>query len=217
MQPSWFKDITEESGARFLHSPGVATNFFMPEMVGSGVALLDFDNDGRLDLYFIQNAGPNSQAKNQLFHQGTDGRFTDVSSGSGLDVSGYGMGVAVGDVNNDGLPDVLITEYDRARLFLNKGSGKFTDITSISGVDNPLWGISAGFVDYDRDGWLDLVIVNYVEYDPQKACEDKAGKKDYCGPTSFPGRVTRLYHNLGGSQSTHLGLKMSPPGQDWEG
>src|SRR5439155_18960053 len=110
--PVWFEDITASSGVDFVHDPGPVDNkYFFPQIVGSGAALFDFDNDGRLDLYLLQNAGPNSRSTNRLYRQGADGRFVDVSKGSGLDVAGYGMGVAVGDVNNDGWPDVFLTEY----------------------------------------------------------------------------------------------------------
>jgi hypothetical protein len=107
------------------------------------------------------------------------------------------MGVAIGDVNNDGFPDVFLTEYGRIRLFLNNGDGTFTDVSEEAGLHSSLWGASASFVDYDRDGWLDLVVVNYVDYDPSRGCEGAGGKSDYCAPAAFPGSVTRLYHNLG--------------------
>src|SRR5262249_27455210 len=120
----WFEEITQTSGIRFKHEVGPGGKFFMPETVGSGVAVFDYDNDGQLHLYFVQKAGPGSKATNKLFHQEPNGQFRDVSAGSGLDVDGFGMGVAVGDVNNDGRPDVLVTEYQRVRLFLNEGNGK---------------------------------------------------------------------------------------------
>jgi hypothetical protein len=207
--PPWFADVTSEVGLDFVHrvGPQPADDYFMPHTVGSGVALFDFDNDGRLDLYFIQNGGPNSKFTNRLFRQTADGRFVDVSKGSGLDVTGHGMGVAIGDVNNDGWPDVLVTEYGRVRLFLNNGNGTFTDVTKEAGLDNPLWGTSCAFVDYDRDGWLDLVIVNYVEYVPTKKCSGIDGQRDYCGPNAFSGQVTRLYRNLGrkaGAKTVHF-------------
>jgi hypothetical protein len=169
----------------------------MPQSVGSGAALFDLDNDGRLDIYLIQNGGPESKSTNRLFRQLPDGRFQDVSAGSGLDVAGYGMGVAVGDVNNDGWPDVLVTEYGRVRLFINNGNGTFTDVTKEAGLDNPHWGTSACFLDYDRDGWLDLVVANYVVYSPTRPCSDQAGRPDFCGPAPFPGTIARLFRNRG--------------------
>jgi hypothetical protein len=195
--PPWFMDVTERVGLNFVHDAGALGRYFMPQIMGSGAALFDFDNDGRLDIYLVQNGGPGSASTNRLFRQGPDGKFTDVSKGSGLDVSGYGMGVAIGDVNNDGWQDVLVTEYGGIRLFLNNGNGTFSDITKEAGLDNPLWGTSASFVDYDRDGWLDLVVVNYVDYDPTKPCTEPSGKPDYCGPSSFPGTVPKLYRNRG--------------------
>lgn len=195
--PVWFEDITAKSGLAFTHDVGPLGRFFMPETVGSGGALFDYDNDGRLDIFLIQNAGPKSTSVNRLFHQGADGKFTDVSAGSGLDVAGYGMGVAIGDVNNDGAPEVLVTEYGAVKLFLNRGGGRFVDITKPAGLDNPQWGTSAAFFDYDRDGWLDLVVVNYIDYLESQKCFDRSGKPEYCGPNSRPGTVSRLFHNLG--------------------
>ncbi len=197
--PSWFQEVTQAAGLDFRHDAGPlpAGRYFLPQIIGSGAALLDYDNDGRLDIYLVQNAGPQSGSRNQLFHQERDGHFTDVSSGSGLDVAGYGMGVAVGDVDNDGLLDILLTEYGGIRLFRNQGQGKFSDITRAAGLDNPQWGTSACFVDYDRDGWLDLVVVNYVEYDPTKVCSHGGGAPDFCHPRNFTGSVTRLFRNRG--------------------
>ena len=197
--PCWFEDVTEKVGLHFLHDAGpVDGKYFMPQITGSGAALLDFNNDGRLDVLLLQNGGPGSGAKNQLFRQEKDGRFTDVSAGSGLDFAGYCMGVAVGDVNNDGWPDVLITEYGGVRLLLNNGDGRtFTDVTRDAGLDNLHWATSAAFVDYDRDGWLDLVVVNYVEYTPSARCLTNGGLQDYCHPSAFYGTVTNLYRNRG--------------------
>jgi hypothetical protein len=181
----------------FVHDAGPVGHYFLPQAVGSGGAVFDFDNDGRLDLYLLQNGGPGSRSTNRLFRQGPDGRFTDVSAGSGLDVAGYGMGVAIGDVNNDGWADVLVTEYGRLRLFLNQGNGTFTDVTKEAGLDSPLWGTSASFLDYNRDGWLDLVVVNYVTYDSARWCAASDSQRDFCGPEPFQGMVTKLYRNLG--------------------
>jgi hypothetical protein len=198
---SWFRDVTGEVDLDFVHDPGARPrrDHFLPAIIGSGAAVLDFDRDGRLDLLLLQNAGPGSGVTHRLYRQLPGGRFADVSKGSGLDVDGYGMGVAVGDVNNDGWPDVLITDYGRIRLFLNNGNGTFTDVTKEAGLDNPRWGTSAAFFDYDRDGWLDLVVVNYLEYDPARRCIDNAGRADFCNPSGFSGVATRLYRNLGRS------------------
>ena len=181
-------DITAESRLRFRHRAEHRDPFFMPLSIGSGVALLDYDDDGRLDIYLIQDAGPGSGAKNQLFRQNSEGSFVNVSDASGLDVDGYGMGAAVGDVNNDGRVDVVVTDYAQIRLYLNESEGsqpKFVDATESSGLDNPSWATSASFFDYDRDGWLDLVVVNYVDYDPARRCSDAGGRLDFCGPRAF--------------------------------
>jgi hypothetical protein len=192
--------MTDEVGLHFVHDAGPVGSYFFPQLMGSGAALFDFDNDGRLDIYLIQNGGPDSPSTNRLYRQGSDGRFVDVSAGSGLDVAGYGMGVAVGDVNNDGRPDLLLTEYGRVRLFLNNGDGRFSDVTRDAGLDSLHWGSSACFFDYDRDGWLDLVVANYISYAPARPCTDATGTRDFCGPTSFPGTVTNLYRNRSGRQ-----------------
>jgi enediyne biosynthesis protein E4 len=191
----WFTDAGAEVGLRFTHDAG-PPGYDMPQIMGSGAALFDADNDGRLDAYLLQNGGP-AGARNQLYRQRPDGTFEDVSAGSGLDFAGNCMGVAIGDVNNDGWSDVLVTEHRGARLFLNRGGWKFTEVTAAAGLANAGWGSSAAFFDYDRDGWLDLLIVNYLEYDPAVRCTAYDGKSDYCPPPRFPSQAARLYHNLG--------------------
>lgn len=192
----WFADITAPSGLAFTHVAG--TNYFMPDQVGSGVALLDYDRDGRLDVYFLQDGGTNSGARNQLFHQEADGTFRNVSAGSGLDFAARGMGAFAGDVNNDGLPDLVVTEYGATRLLQNLGGGKFRDVSREAGLDNPRWAAPASFIDYDRDGWLDLVVANYVDYDPTHLCRDVQGQQDFCAPQTFGSTATRLWRNVTG-------------------
>ncbi|HVS35197.1 MAG TPA: CRTAC1 family protein [Gemmataceae bacterium] len=193
--PAWFEDVTDAVGLNFVHDCGPTGSYFMPQAMGSGGAFIR-DNDGTLYVYLVQNAGPDSNSINRLYRREKDGMFTDVTEGSGLGVKGYGMGVAVGDVNNDGKPDVLLTEYGRVRLFLNLGGGKFEDVTKDSGLDNPLWATSAAFFDYDRDGWLDLVVVNYKDYDPKVECYSPRGDKNFCTPPHFPDVPSKLFHNV---------------------
>jgi enediyne biosynthesis protein E4 len=196
-EPPWFEDVTAKYGLTFRHDCGPAGDgFSLSQVMGSGGAFLDYDGDGRLDVYLIHNGGPAGK-KNQLFHQEPDGTFRDVSAGCGLDVAGYSMGVAVGDVTNDGRPDVLLTEYGATRLFLNEGGGRFRDVSAEAGVNNPFWATAAAFFDYDRDGWLDLIVVNYLDYDRSIKCSDAAGKPEFCAPHQFAGTVARLYRNLG--------------------
>ncbi|HVS37676.1 MAG TPA: CRTAC1 family protein [Gemmataceae bacterium] len=196
--PGWFDDVTDRVGLDFVHDPGpLDGSYFMPQSIGSGAALFDFDGDGRLDIYLLQNGGPKSSSTNRLYKQMPDGKFKDVSKGSGLDIGGYSMGVAIGDVNNDGKPDVLVTQYGGLKLFLNNGDGTFTDVTEESGLKDPLWGVSASFFDCDRDGMLDLVVVNYVDNDPAWVCKSQSDQgRDYCSPNVFPGTVVKLFHNV---------------------
>ncbi len=197
-EAEWFEDVTDKVGIDFVHDAGpIDGTYFMPQSTGSGAALFDFDGDGRLDIYLLQNGGPASSSTNRLYKQTPDGRFKDVSKGSGLDIAGWNMGVAIGDVNNDGRPDVLVTQYGGVKLFLNNGDGTFTDVTEGSGLQDPFWATSAAFFDYDRDGRLDLVITNYVDYDPSWPCKSQSdAKRDYCSPNVFPGTVTKLFHNV---------------------
>jgi hypothetical protein len=199
--PVWFRDATSELDLDFVHDAGPVGSYFMPQIMGSGAALLDFDNDGRFDLYLVQNGGKSSPARNRLYRQLPDGRFQDVSKGSGLDIAGNGMGVAVGDFDNDGWVDMYVSQFGGGRLFRNRGNGTFEDVTQSAGVEEYAWGTSSCFVDYDRDGWLDLVVVNYVDYDPGFLCGPANGKRDYCHPSVFPGSSIRLFHNRGRDSS----------------
>jgi enediyne biosynthesis protein E4 len=196
-EPAWFEDVTDEMGLVFVHDAGPTGVYFLPQVIGSGAALFDMDNDDRLDIYLIQNAGPGSGITNRLFRQRDDGRFEDVSKGSGLDIAGNGMGVAVGDVNNDGWADVVVTDYRGVRLFLNNGNRTFTEVTKAAGLVDIHWGTSASLIDFDRDGWLDLVVVHYVDYDLSQKCTGTSARTDFCHPKIFQATVTRLYRNLG--------------------
>lgn len=199
VEPAWFEDVTAKLGIDFVHEAGpVSDPYFMPLIMGSGVAALDFNNDGRIDLLFLQNGGPNSKATNRLYRQLPDGTFKDVTAGSGIDFAGWNMGVAVGDVNNDGWLDLVITQYGGIKLLLGDGTGKFRDATQEAGLANPGWGASACFVDYDRDGWLDLMVVNYLEFVPGTRCEGVAGQPDFCHPKTFSGTPARLFRNRSG-------------------
>jgi hypothetical protein len=197
-QPAWFADATTESHLAFSHDPGpVDGQYFLPQINGSGAALFDANNDGLLDIYLLQGGGPGSSSTNPFFHQRPDGTFEDLSQQSGLDISGTNNGVAIGDVNNDGWIDVLVTQYLDVKLFLNQDGAHFHDVTSRSRLTNPSWGTSASFLDYDRDGWLDLVIANYVVFDDSRRCTIRGGKQDFCRPNIFSGTDSRLYRNLG--------------------
>lgn len=196
-EPELFTDVSSKSKIAFRHDAGDPEDYFMPRSLGSGVALMDFNLDGLLDVYLLQNAGPDSGAKNQLFKQKEDGTFEDVSSQSGLDVAGFNMGVAIGDISNDGYPDVLLTGYQSTRLFLNQEGRHFTEITKPARLDNPGWGTSASLMDFDRDGWLDIVIANYIEYTPSVECTGKDGKREFCGPDGFPSATSKIYRNTG--------------------
>ena len=204
--PAWFEDVTEALGLKFTHDAGPTGAYFLPQIIGSGAALFDLDQDGRLDIYLIQNGGPKGPT-NRLFRQRDDGKFDDISAGSGLDVAGHGMGVAVGDVNNDGWPDVLLTEYRGVRLFLNDGQRRFTESTKSSGLDSPHWATSASFIDFNRDGWLDLVVVHYLELDPSQECSGVGARRDFCHPNTFKGTVTCLYCNRGGQLKRQVGFE----------
>ncbi|HEY2785187.1 MAG TPA: CRTAC1 family protein [Fimbriiglobus sp.] len=193
----WFEDVTDAVGLNFIHDCGPTGTYFMPQSMYGGGAMFDADGDGRLDILLLQGAGPNSGVGNRLYLQTPEGKFRDASAGSGLDFDGWNVGVAIGDIDNDGRPDVLITQYGGVRLLHNEGSGKFRDITAESGIVNTQWGASAAFFDYDRDGRLDLVIVNYLDYDKSWPCNGTDGKREFCGPRTFPGTIPRLFHNLG--------------------
>jgi hypothetical protein len=194
----WFRDVAADTGLHFRHASGATGKFHMPEIMGSGCALLDYDNDGDLDVLLIQGAPEGGS--NKLFrNDGNGSHFTDVTLQAGLTRSGYGMGVAIGDINNDGFPDLLLTAFGPNAIYRNNGNGSFTDATAES-PDLELrdrWSSSAAFFDYDRDGWLDLVILNYVDYSirSNKPCYAPTGELDYCTPRVYQPLPAHLFHN----------------------
>lgn len=199
----FFTDITDHAKLNFVHDPGVDDSYFMPESIGSGGAFLDYDNDGDLDIYLVNGAGHGKNhtsdlpLRNRLFRQEQDGTFVDVTESSGVGDTGYGMGVAVGDIDNDGDVDVYVTNDGPDALYLNNGDGTFTDISRVAGIGNPDWGCSVVFFDYNLDGFLDIYVTNHVAHDILVVCTDRAGRPDYCGPAEFQGVPDVLYRNNG--------------------
>lgn len=209
-----FVDKSLATGLVFHHDAGMDGSYFLPEHIASGAAFLDFDNDGDLDIYLINGAHHSDQPGpvpvNQLFRF-DDGRYVDVTESSGLGDQGYGMGVAVGDYDNDGFVDVYVANYGPDKLYRNLGNGTFADVSPSAGVVNAGWACAAAFVDYDLDGFLDIYVVNYLDYSKPVDCKDAAGRPDYCGPSTFPPQADVLLHNNGDgtftdvSQSSQIG------------
>ena len=201
---AWFTDVTAESNVDFRHVFAVRQKHYFPEIMSGGVALLDYDNDGNLDLYFIQGGDldksiPNRPG-NRMYRNRGDGTFEDVTVATGTGDTGYGMGCACGDYDRDGDVDLYVTNVGPNVLYRNNGDGTFTDVTQEAGVADPAWGTSAAFVDYDGDGWLDLFIVNYVDWTATRElkCKSRLDQKDYCHPSSYQAPTAdSLYRNLG--------------------
>jgi hypothetical protein len=216
----YFSEVAEQVGIDFVHFNGMSGEHYYPEMVGSGAALFDYDNDGDLDILIIQGQmlGPEKSLADALFPPSThlplkarlyrndsvihaDGsrtiRFTDVTEASGIDARGYGMGVAAGDYNNDGWVDLYITNLGHNQMWRNNGDGTFTNVTQMAGTDDLNWSVSAAFVDFDHDGWLDLFVCNYVDFSftNHKKCFLSAGAEDYCGPLAYEPVPNRLFRN----------------------
>ncbi len=219
---SIFHDITESSQLIFHHDLGLGdTTYYMPESMGSGGGFLDYDSDGDLDVYLVNGArrlaAPRtSPLRNQLFRQESDHTFTNVTDESGLGDTGFGMGVAAGDIDNDGDVDVYVTNVGDDQLYRNNGDGTFTLVTSQAGIRNPNWGTSVALFDFDVDGFLDIYVTNYVRLDTGVACVDLAGRRRYCGPFDHPAAPDVLFHNRGDgtfrdiSQESGIGLDSSP-------
>ena len=221
--PGRFIDVTEKSGVHFQHYALHTSRKYLLETMGSGVALFDCDNDGRLDLYLVngapysdptpkgfipQKTGP--EYWNRMYHQKADGTFEDITEKSGLKGVGYGMGVAVADYDNDGYEDVFVTGYGGNRLYHNNGDCTFTDVTEKAGVGSGGWSSSATWVDLDNDGLLDLVVARYVTWDWNDVwCgEHREGYRGICHPDVFPPITMLVYHNDGNGHFTEVAHKL---------
>ena len=210
-----FTDITTAAGITFRHVASPEKKYIVESMSG-GVALFDYDNDGDLDIFFVNSltvdlVKSKGKTRSALYRNDGDGKFTDVSAKAGLSDIGWGMGVAVGDYNNDGFEDLYVTCLGSNHLFKNNGDGTFTDVTRRAGVDDPRWSTGASFFDYDNDGHLDLFVSNYVDFDinnlPEfgkgKSCEYKSIPVQ-CGPRGLKGAGDSLFHNNGDGTFTNV-------------
>jgi hypothetical protein len=228
--PGNFVDVTEKLGIHFKQEASPTTKKYLLEAMGSGVALLDYDNDGRLDIFFANGARiddptpkgtiPQKDGKkywNRLYHQKADGTFEDVTEKAGVAGTGYSTGVAVGDYDNDGFDDLFVAGYGHSTLYHNNGDGTFTDVTAIAGVAGSGWATSAAWVDYDNDGRLDLVVARYMEWDFDDIyCgRREQGFRSYCHPDGFKPASVLLYHNDGNGKFTEVAQKagMGKPGK----
>ena len=217
-----FVDVTSRLGINFQYRSSHTSRKYLLETMGAGVALFDYDNDGRLDIFLVngaplgdptpkgtipQKTGP--EYWNRLYHQKPDGTFEDVTERAGLQGVGYGMGVAVGDYDNDGFEDLYVTAYGGNKLYHNNGNGTFTDVTLTAGVGGSGWSTAAAWVDLDGDGFLDLVVLRYLDWDFDDLwCgEHKEGYRAYCHPDHFKPIAPLVYHNNKNGTFTEIGEK----------
>src|SRR5712664_4048894 len=211
--PSFEKIPASASGITWRHVNGRSPEYYLPETTGAGCAFLDYDNDGWMDIYLV-NSGkcdfftPNPPLRNALYHNNRDGSFTDVTEKAGVPGGGYGMGVAVGDYDNDGWPDLYVTQYGHSILYHNNGDGTFTDVTEKAGLAAPGWASSAVWFDYDNDGRLDLFVCRFVDFDKSKNkfCGNaQTGDRYYCIPRVYDPTASWLFHNNGDGTFTEVG------------
>jgi hypothetical protein len=221
--PGLFVDITQKSGVNFSYQASHTSKKYLIETMGPGVALFDYDNDGRLDIFLVNGAPLDDPAPlgtipkkagakfwNRFYHQKADGTFEDVTQKAGLQGEGYGMGVAVGDYDNDGYEDLYVTGFGGNHLYHNNGNGTFTDVTPKAGVAGSGWSTSAAWVDLDNDGYLDLVVLRYLEWDFTDVwCgEHREGYRAYCHPENFKAVSPLVYHNNGDGTFTEAAAKL---------
>lgn len=227
-----FEDVTAKSGVRFKHETSRTSQKYLPESMGAGVAMFDYDNDGWLDLFFVNGArlqdpmppgtSPDKSDPrywNRLYHNNRDGTFTDVTEKAGLQGRLYGMGVATGDYDNDGNVDLLVTNLGGNLLYHNNGDGTFTDVTAKAGIGGSGWCTGAAFVDYDRDGRLDLIVTRYLQWDftlDVYCGQHRPGYRSYCHPDQFEPITHLVFHNNGDGTFTDVSKKCgiaSSPGK----
>jgi hypothetical protein len=205
--PVSFTDIREAAGITFQEDPTATPDKQYIETMGTGLGWIDYNGDGLLDIYFVQTAEtewyePPQPLRSALYRNNGDGTFTDVTEKAGVGGEGlYGQGVAVGDYDNNGYPDLYLMGYGRAILYRNKGDGTFTNVTKTAGVEDlGQWPVSAGWFDYDKDGHLDLLVCNYIQWSPANNLwcgEKRPGYRAYCHPDNYKGQKLVLYHNKG--------------------
>jgi hypothetical protein len=231
-RPSIFVDAAESAGLTFVHFNGMSGEHYFNEMMGGGAALIDYDNDGDLDVYLVQghmlgrgkttadawlpphHPEPLTDRlyRNDL-QRGTDGsrvlRFTDMTEASGTLPAGYGMGVTTGDYDNDGWVDLYVTNFGSNQLLRNRGDGTFEDVTAATGTDDRRWSVAATFLDFDRDGWLDLYVGNYVDFSlaSQTACLLPSGAQTYCSPGAYRPEPDSLFRNRGDGQFEDVSIR----------
>ena len=220
--PIAFEDLADRAGLRFITDSSPTPNKNQPETMVGGVALFDYDGDGYLDVYLVNGAAIPSLKKespkfwNRLFHNNRDGTFTDVTEKSGVKGEGYGMGVAIGDYDNDGWPDIFVANVTRNQLFHNNHDGTFVDVTDKARLGGAvldgkkMWSIAAGWFDYDNDGYLDLLVSNYCKWEVNKDpfCGPNEKFRAYCHPKNYPPLPNTLYHNNGDGTFTDVSAAM---------